>query len=128
MFEKLDIFRMSADMAAHAGRRQALAAQNMANVDTPGYRAQRMASFAEIAESGDQGTALRATRAGHLSGGGTELAQARITEDLSDPAPDGNTVSAEGEMLASVAAKREHDRALAIYTSALNVLHTTLKR
>ncbi len=31
-------------------------------------------------------------------------------------------------MLESVSAKREHDRALAIYKSALNVLHTTLKR
>ncbi len=128
MFEKLDIFRMSSAMASHAGRRQALAAQNMANVDTPGYRAKRLASFAELAESTDQHPALRATRPGHLWGSGAEVVQARITEDRNDPSPDGNTVSTEQEMLHSVSAKREHDRALAIYKSALTILHSTLAR
>lgn len=128
MFENLDIFRMSSAMASHAGRRQALTAQNMANVDTPGYRAQRMASFADLTESTDQHPALRATRPGHLWGTGAEVAQARITVERDNPAPDGNTVSAEREMLESVSAKREHDRALAIYKSALTILHSTLKR
>lgn len=128
MFEKLDIFRMSSSMASHAGRRQALTAENMANVDTPGYRAKRLPSFGDLTESTDQHPALRATRAGHLWGAGAEVAQARITLDRNDPAPDGNTVSAERELLESVEAKREHDRALAIYKSALTVLRTTISR
>lgn len=128
MFENLDIFRMSSAMASHAGRRQALAAENMANVDTPGYRAKRMASFSELAGQSDQHAALRATRPGHLGGAGSAFPQARITEDRNDPAPDGNTVSAERELLESVEAKREHDRALAIYKSALTVLRATISR
>ena len=123
MFENLGIFKMSSAMASHAGRRQAVAAQNLANVDTPGYRAQRLASFSELTESTGQHQALRATRPGHLMGAGADVVHARLTEDRNDPAPDGNTVSAE-----SVEAKREHDRALAIYKSALTVLHTTLSR
>ena len=48
MFQKLEVFRMSAAMAEHAGQRQAIAAQNMANVDTPGYQARRLASFSDL--------------------------------------------------------------------------------
>ena len=128
MFENLDIFRMSSAMASHAGRRQALTAQNMANVDTPGYRAERLASFADLTPNAGEHPPLRATRAEHLHGVGREVAYARVAAERTDPAPDGNTVSIETELLESVSAKREHDRALAIYKSALKILHTTLAR
>jgi flagellar basal-body rod protein FlgB len=128
MYENIGIFKMASAMASHAGRRQALTAENMANVDTPAYRAKRMASFGDIAEAPGQHPALRATRPGHLWGSGAEVMNARITEERIDPSPDGNTVSAEREMLESVSAKREHDRALAIYKSALTVLQSTLSR
>lgn len=132
MFQNLEIFQMSAAMAEHAGRRQALAAENMANVDTPGYRAQRLASFSDLVpdrgpDSGDTFFA-RATRAGHLHGSlGTQVI-AREEAVKVDPSPDGNTVTVEREMLESVSARREHDRALAVYKSALKVLHSTLAR
>lgn len=126
MFNHLDIFKMSSAMASHAGRRQALTAENMAHVDTPGFRAKRLPTFAELTVEPGQHPALRATRARHLHGAGAEVAQVRVSEDRSDPAPDGNTVSIEREMLESVSAKREHDRALAVYKSALKILHTTL--
>lgn len=131
MFESLGIFRMSAAMAEHAGRRQALTAQNMANVDTPGYQAQRLKSFAELTKgmgtSSDAGSA-RATRPGHLYGSGAQTVQAQIANERNGAAPDGNTVTVEREMLESVSSKREHDRAIAIYKSALKILHTTLSR
>lgn len=128
MFDHLEIFKVSAAMQSHAGRRQALSAENMANVDTPGYRAQRLPSFADVTETSPDQPALRATRPGHLYGAGAEVTHLRISEDRNNPSPDGNTVSVEREMLESVGAKREHDRALAVYKSALKILHTTLAR
>ena len=133
MFQKLEIFRMSAAMAEHAGHRQALAAQNMANVDTPGYQAKRLASFADLTQgmnTGAQGTAFmgRASRSGHLHGSGTTTVNASITEERNGAAIDGNTVSIDREMLESVSARREHDRAIAIYKSTLKILSTTLAR
>lgn len=137
MFQKLEIFRMSAAMAEHAGRRQALAAQNMANVDTPGYQARRLASFAELTQGlvrapGEgvpgSGNASRAMRKGHLQGGGLATVTASIAEQKDGASPDGNTVSVDREMLESVSARREHDRALAIYKSTLKILSTTLAR
>lgn len=126
MFDHLEIFKISSAMASHAGRRQALTAQNMANVDTPGYVAQRLPKFSDVADSPDQYQSLRATREGHLMGSRSETVQARVFSDRNNPAPDGNTVSAERELLESVGAKREHDRAIAVYKSALKILHTSL--
>lgn len=122
---------MSSAMASHAGRRQALAAQNMANVDTPGYQAQRLPSFAAAmndtgARGSEGGLNMRATRATHLSGVSETAMQVRLTQLRDMPAPNGNTASVEREMLESVGAKREHDRAMAIYKSGLNILTKTL--
>lgn len=131
MFQSMEIFRMSAAMAEHASRRQALAAQNMANVDTPEYQALRLAPFSEIvAKDGfaEAGFGLRATRPGHFQGTPQGISVSDPEVVKVDPAPDGNTVSPETELLESVGARREHDRALAIYKSTLKILHATLAR
>lgn len=127
MFEQLDVFRMSSAMAAHAGRRQAVIAQNVANADTPGYIAKDIAAFAD-AYGADVG-GLRTTRAQHFPSSASTLPDGGRAFGLSeDASPNGNAVSIETEMLKSVDAKRAHDRALAIYKSALNVLRTTIGR
>lgn len=132
MFQNLEVFRMSSAMAEHAGKRQALTAQNMANVDTPGYRARRLATFADLTagtvQSRDSDFVGRATRSGHLHGSGSQTVNANITKEETGAALDGNTVSIDREMLESVSARREHDRAIAIYKSTLKILQTTLAR
>lgn len=107
MFENLDVFRMAQGMATHASRRQTLIAQNIANADTPGYRAVDLRSFAD-----------------HWSGKGVTagLDHARPIERPGLRSPNGNTVSLETEMIASAEVQRDHTRALAIYRSALTIL------
>ena len=128
MFQRLTVFETAYAMAVHAGQKQAVVAQNVANADTPGYVARDLPSFKDVyspAQSG--GTLLRATREGHLHG---QVADARtmIEKDPSFASPDGNSVSIEAEMLRGTDAKRQHDRSLAIYRSALTVLRTSLGR
>lgn len=128
MFEKLEIFRMAHAMANHAGARQAVVSQNMANADTPGYAARDIAAFADFYDQSDLAGPPRATRVGHLSGQsrGTDIG---VTEDPTAVAdPNGNSVSLETEMLRAVDVKRQHDLALAIYKSALTVLRTAIGR
>lgn len=126
MFQTLDIFRIASGMARHAGARQAIVAANIANADTPGYRARAIAPFAE-AHRGAMTTGLRQTRAGHIApaDGGVP---ARVTTAPGAPSPNGNTVSLELEMLHGVEAEREHRRALTIYKHALGILRTSLGR
>ncbi|RAP41633.1 hypothetical protein BYZ73_08455 [Rhodovulum viride] len=127
MFEKLEIFRMASGLAEHAGTRQTVIARNIANSDTPGYRAQDVADFAKTYRRSDTGARMRATRPGHLAGSATAYAPQRA--DASDPEePNGNSVSVEDQMLKAVETKRQHELALAVYRSSLGILRTSLGR
>ncbi|KQI69935.1 flagellar biosynthesis protein FlgB [Loktanella sp. 3ANDIMAR09] len=126
MYQTLALFRMSSDMARHAGQAQAQIARNVAHADTPGYRAQALPDFADTLRPGPQ-TALRRTRPGHVMHD-TSHARARLVDRGSEPAPNGNSVSLEDELLASVDAGSSHRRALAIYSHTMTVLRTTLGR
>lgn len=122
MFDTLDLFRTADAMARHAGARQAVVARNLANADTPGYRAQQIAPFAEAMQTG---TGLRETRDAHTPG---TVAPGRPRPATAETSPNGNSVSLELEMLAGIEAEREHSRALAIYKHGMTVLRTALGR
>ena len=131
MFDNLDVFRMSHAMAVHAGQRQAVAAENVANSDTPGFKARDIAPFSETYRADQDKLGVhgqKATRISHING----TVDAEVPEPFRDPegvaSPNGNTVSLENEMLKSLNAKRQHDRALAIYRSSMNILRATLSR
>ncbi len=127
MFEKLQIFRMAHAMAQHAGARQSVLARNMANADTPGYKARDIAPFAQTYENGG-GFQTRVTRPGHVGerAGGYSVDVRKAADGEMDP--NGNSVSLEQEMLKAVDVKRQHDRSLAIYKSALTVLRSATGR
>jgi flagellar basal-body rod protein FlgB len=117
---------MARAFAAHAAARQATAARNISNADTPGYRAAEVAGFAETYE--DAGSfALRTTRAGHV-GAGRATVEAAIRARPGEAAPNGNTVSIEREMLTAAEARQQHDMALAITKSLGGVIRTSLGR
>ena len=127
MYNSLALFQTATAMARHAGARQAVVARNIANADTPGYEAQKIAPFQDV-YSASGSSSMRATRPGHLpgvAGGGTPAVTA---SSQAEPSPNGNTVSLEEELLNSVAVSREHSRALAIYRHGMTVLRTTLGR
>ena len=129
MFQNLDIFRTSHAMAVHAANRQSVVATNIANADTPGYAARDLPSFQEHFSQNlsTSHIGMRTTRAGHVpSDAGGDIALR--TQGKSLGAPNGNSVSLEEEMLKAVDIKRQHDRALSIYKSALGVLRTSLGR
>ncbi|WP_415405016.1 FlgB family protein [Tateyamaria sp. SN3-11] len=129
MFQNLTIFQTAYAMAVHAGQKQAVVAQNVANADTPGYVGRDLPSFQEIYAPKENGATMqRATRPGHLHGAVQQGVDGLMTEDRSFAAPDGNTVSIESEMLRATDAKRQHDRSLAIYKSALNIARASLGR
>ena len=115
MLDQPQIMRLAQAMAQNAVARQALLAQNMANADTPGYRAQDLPSFEE---------AFRASS----PNGPAQLDLARRIDAPGPASPNGNTVSLELEMVRGVDAQRSHSRALMVYQSAMNVLRTSLGR
>lgn len=126
MFKTLEITRMAHALAAHAMARQGAIAQNMAHADTPGYRARDLGPFAETYAAQD-GLALRATRPGHLAPAAT-TATAALRDTGDTPAPNGNSVSLEAEMIRAADTRHQHDLALAVYKSTSSLLRTSLGR
>lgn len=131
MFGNLEIFKIAHAMAVHAGQKQAVTAQNVANSDTPDYKARDVVPFAsaykdEAISAGWQ--SQKSTRGAHLHGTSANDLASPFIDRTAEGSPNGNTVSIETEMRRSLDATRQHDRALAIYKSSMGILRTTLSR
>lgn len=117
MIKDLTILSHASAMARHAGMRHRLIAENVANADTPGYKARVLRSFdpalADRAESGDHAAAQRLFE--------PELMKSK------QASPDGNTVSIEEQMALSVDAQGQHRAALAVYKKTLDLLRLSVK-
>ncbi|TDL74214.1 FlgB family protein [Palleronia sediminis] len=125
MFTSIAISTMARDLATHAAARQGLAARNVANADTPGYRATDLPDFATTLNG--TATALRATRPGHL-GAGTGPRGADPVDAGAEPSPSGNTVSLESELLRSAGIRQQHEMALGVSGTVRDILRAALGR
>jgi flagellar basal-body rod protein FlgB len=120
-----DLMALAATAARHAAARHDLAARNIANADTPGYRARDIDDF--TGEYDQAGFAPFTSRTGHLAG-------AEAADDFGarpaggELSPNGNDVSIETEMVRDASARREHDAALAVYRASLDILRSSLGR
>ncbi|MEM6489165.1 MAG: hypothetical protein AAF677_13025 [Pseudomonadota bacterium] len=119
------LFRDAMQLARHAGERQRLIAENLANRDTPGYRSRDLAppqfpapiSFAET---------MRATRAAHATdpiGGAPRVVEARQGVE-----PNGNGVDVGVEMVRAAGAEGQHRLALGVYGKAIDLMRLGLGR
>ena len=126
MFDKLNVFKIAYSMATHAGKRQALVSENIANANTPDYLSKDIKPFKEVYAAGDSQGDMIATRASHLNGADSNGFDWAVQIDDSYIDPNGNSVTLEEEILKGVDAKRQHDRALAIYRSSMTILRTSL--
>lgn len=114
MNASLDVLRMAQAYATHAGARQQAIAQNIANADTPGYRARDAIPFDTYMQRLTQGSPAR---------------------DLirPDPAPntlspDGNSVSLEREMIRAAETRQSHEMALGVYAAVRDLMRASIGR
>lgn len=96
---------------AQAAARQLVAASNLANVNTPGYRA-RAVEFSEALDRELTGTVqLATTKPNHLDGDRSAI-ESSVTKEAEGPARrDGNTVQLDRELLSMTQAAGEFARA-----------------
>ncbi|WP_245624152.1 flagellar basal body protein [Jannaschia donghaensis] len=116
-----DILRLAAGAAAHSANRQGVIAANVANADTPGFRARDMAAF-----SPDDGFQLRRTDARHMAGQAGRAETFALKQAMADP--NGNTVDLEDQVLRGIEASRAHNRAITVYRNNLDILRAALGR
>ena len=109
-------------------------AANIANADTPGYRASDIKPFSESFRFERESTrtvdGLKATRQAH-HGQMLEASGNRLTIEQFDrpsgTSPNDNTVSLEVEMVQAVEAQRAHNRAVTVYQNALDIMRSSLR-
>jgi flagellar basal-body rod protein FlgB len=126
MLETLNLTRLAEALAEHASSRMDNIARNVAQADTPGYKAMDLPDFAQVYDAGPQG-GMRATRPGHITSAHT-AAHAIAQPAAGEAQPNGNTVSLEREMVKSASVRQEHDMALAVYSHARDILRASLGR
>ncbi len=116
MLKDIAILARAGAMARHASERHSLIAQNIANADTPGYRAKELKPFdvslVDAARRGDRTSRNRLSRSFEITG--------------LDAAPNGNTVSVEDQMARSVDAQSQHKAAMTIYRKALELMRMSV--
>src|SRR5437763_1749918 len=107
MLSGIDLFQVAGDRMRYLTERQTLIARNIANADTPGYKAQDLAPF--VPASGRSGTtapgvspvALVQTNPVHLQLDADTVASQQpvaAQADYGGEKPSGNTVSVEEQM------------------------------
>lgn len=128
MFQKLDIFQMASGLAKHASARQETIAKNIANADTPKYRAKDIASFKETYSGSATGTSMKSSHAGHLHGNDTQSTPIKFMDAPGPSSPNGNTVTLETEMMKATEVRHQHDLAMSVYKSSMNILRTSIGR
>jgi len=128
MFERLDISREAYALAAYAMTRQGAISANIANADTPGYKAVDAPDFARALADGG-GLQPLATRPTHLARPDAEQSFTLATRRApGNESPNGNTVSLETEMVNAADVRQSYDMALAIAKSTSAILRTSLGR
>lgn len=112
--------------------RQNVLAQNVANADTPGYRARelRPPDFTALLNGGaSDGPAMMRTNAMHIGGGASGLSSFRL-DDTGDyeVSPSGNAVSLEDQMMNVAENQMDYQLATSLYSRSLGLLRTAISR
>ncbi|GHA89334.1 flagellar biosynthesis protein FlgB [Algimonas arctica] len=114
MAHTVSLLDLSSNMARHAATRHSLISQNIANADTPGYKAQDVADFSAVMESQK------------LSGTDAGINPLEALDRPSVGSPNGNTVSLEDELMRGSKAQQDHELAVSIYRSTLTMMKTAV--
>ncbi|WP_458096436.1 flagellar basal body rod protein FlgB [Roseomonas sp. WA12] len=108
-------------------RRQEVLARNIANADTPGYRARDVTPFARHLQRAGGGGALARTDGRHLTGSAADRTGTRV--DVAEQvAPDGNAVSLDEQAIKIADTDSAHALAMSLHKRWTGMFRTALGR
>lgn len=126
----IPIFSMLRTRLDWAQTRQRMLAENVANSDTPNYRARDLAPLkfpepSQIAAATVSNVNLARTEGGHfgLIGGNRQFSESKAGYDVR---PTGNAVNLEEEMMKVAANQMDYQAASALYTRSLGLIKTAI--
>ena len=133
----LPMFGMLKGRLNWVGQRQQVISQNIANADTPQYRARDIEEFdfkkalrAHAPKNANGGgMSMRVTHPMHITGGGGSSASAAATVDRRpyETAPDGNSVILEEQMVKMNGAAVQHSTMVGLYRKHLSMIKAVVR-
>jgi flagellar basal-body rod protein FlgB len=107
------IYSLASQRAGYLSARQTLIAENVANVNTPGYKAVDLKPFSAVLQQ--TGIAMAVTNPAHLTPTAQEVDAPKPTEeDAAEATVSGNSVDLEGEMVKLGEVNRDYGMATGI--------------
>jgi len=128
---KLPLFTLMAKRLSWLGQRQQVLANNVANADTPGYRARDLKALSFKKVLGGEGAKLgmAATNAAHLAGQSRKPAANAVEKtDSHEIVISGNSVSLEEEMMKVGKTMMDYQLTINLYRKHLSMIKTALGR
>lgn len=130
-FDKLSVLRMARMKMDWLAQRQKVLAQNIANADTPGYRAKdlRELNFKRMAlDAVDNTPKPTVTHAAHVTGGLPDIGPYReVTEQRTfETSIDGNPVVLEEQMEKLSRSRSSYSLALSLIKKNIQMLNTAI--
>lgn len=128
-FTAIPIFQVMQEKLKYHASRQALLAQNVANVDTPGYMAQDLKApdFGAMLARQASASSLTVTNPRHIQPGMAGGQGQQITRENSyELNPIGNNVTVEEEMMRVAENQSEYQKMLGIYKKSMDMFKIAL--
>jgi len=132
-FASIPLFNLMKTKLNFLSERQEMLAKNIANADTPNYKAKDVTApdFSKILagtqKQSAQNLPMAATHAGHMmaqtQGGGMKIFERKNTDELN---PNGNNVAIEEEMSKVAANQGEYAMALNLYSKTIAMFKTAI--
>ncbi|ADZ69974.1 flagellar basal body rod protein FlgB [Polymorphum gilvum] len=110
--------------------RQSLLSENVANADSPQYRARDLKPF-DLSKQVDlkpAGLATARTQAGHLPGVMTAASKMEEASETFETTPNGNNVVLEEQMMKVTENQMDFQAATALYTRSIGLIRTALSK
>ena len=123
MLQDISIFGLASTRMEWLTLRQQTVAQNVANADTPGYKAREISSFGDVLSGEMRATGLEATDPRHLGASSSGIAPDVFDDPTSvDEKMNGNTVSVEREAIKADAIASDFSMAINLYRKSNELL------
>ncbi len=119
----MGVFSLASKRMDWLGSRQQVTAENVANADTPGYKARDVESFDSYLDAGKRSTGMRTTDPMHISGRrGSAGADTKEDKDAWGMSPDGNTVVLEQQSIKSAETAEQYKLVTSLYKKSFGLL------
>ena len=127
---RIPFFELINKRLSWLSQRQDVLAENVANVNTPGYQARDLKepSFAELLRGTGSSVRLAATQPGHIGGANRADAYAVVDDKSTTPTINGNAVDMEAELMKVSKTGIDYQFAINLYKKQIGMIKTALGR